>query len=719
MSNFDFLGSFLGKKAQTKKDGHDMSNKEVMSMPFGVNVPLKHYTVVPNEHYRVDCGGVVQTAPMREDNFASIYSNMKAVFVPLSSLSRDYLNMTQASRSTRKDLLFDFIPKEPTFDLAAVLQFIYPSFHYSKLIENFISNVPNYESLNFFVDPHVGVIINDGENVAPAAEYFRDKVTTDDAIFWTFVTGVLANFQASEPSETFSFGKMVDCVRRLTTLSGCPIYMDALRLLDNLGFGNFLPVLDSVFNMFLGEHHSYFSYLGFQVVGNDGEDINIWIDRTHYSDLHATFLDNTKVVSLLPLFAYQYYIWTCERSDYRNPTDSVLTVDALQAHIMDIDAFNRTTFLLYSFDVDELAETYEEWPICVEQFIQYVSIGAGLSSWSKKDFYLYLFGLTSPLLGSDVYTSSQLSVVSGTIPGTAALDLQTNLVKAYAETSALYNLRQDLLRAGVSRRNQMQAIFGVKGNQHVFEPLKILDSSRSELDIQGLLNQAETELAPLGARAARGNGKFGISFSFDSEDYGYIFIVQSYTSDMFYENFMIRREHTLDPSSWWLPYWNHLGLEALKRTQLNFMNMSSCSSRFTGNPSQIYSFNDDTIGFTARNFELKQDVNRVHGLFTNFGFSQAFVDTSSIATRYLPKNYAQGNAAFGGFVPTLIDAQVNNYDNSEDLYYKPDMVNNLFVDMVDGALFNGYANDHFREAFVFKCHKVSPFPKLGLFKLDI
>lgn len=267
----------------------------------------------------------------------------------------------------------------------------------------------------------------------------------------------------------------------------------------------------------------------------------------------------------------------------------------------------------------------------------------------------------------------------------------------------------------------MEALFGVSGAMNTFEPVQILDASRSQVDITGLMNQAETDAAPLGTRGARGDGRFGLEFTYDSKDYGYIFIVNYYTTSMFYENFMTKREYMLDHESWWMPQFNHLGLEPIRAKQLSFMKSTIAPILDNSSDSweSLFEWNSDVIGYTARNYELKQEVNKVHGLFTNFGFAAFNGVADQISKRYLPKDFVQGNGAFGGYIPTMIDQQVSLYAYEQDLYFHPDMVNNLFVNMVSGSLFGDYSQDHFKMVFNYSVHKVSPMPKLGLFKLDI
>ena len=109
---YDFVKNFLGKTARLQKYGHDLSNNEVFSLPFGVEAPVKHYFSSPNEFFKLNVSGYVQTAPMREDNFADIKQELRAIYVPMSSIMRDYLSITSAERDVRHD---DLVPKAADF----------------------------------------------------------------------------------------------------------------------------------------------------------------------------------------------------------------------------------------------------------------------------------------------------------------------------------------------------------------------------------------------------------------------------------------------------------------------------------------------------------------------------------------------------------------------------------------------------------------------------
>lgn len=736
MSNFDFIGSFLGKKAQLKKDGHDLSSFEVDSSNFGVIRPVACYPVVPNEHFEFNVGVNIQTAPMREDNFARLYSNLKAVYVPLDAIQRDYLSLTQNARSTRKDGLLSFSCHEPNINLTNVV--FCTAFMYW-LQQGF----QQLTSLDHWYD-----VYYDFSDQAWFSSFLAQQIS-DPPLFIDFVVrptyghnSIAENVLNFISNEVFSVvnpnhsplisNDLKTWVERisdnLTAFSGEALPTSVFRILDSLGYGNFIPVVDD----FIKKYPS--AFLDFVYV--DLETESFYTSMTRDKPLWQFYYHLDSQLgnrSAYPLFAYQYYIYLCEKSNYRDASTRLVTLDEIDSSFIN-DSFDSIETIVNDKEIIYFNLLYVDYSVQTGEKILHDSLFVQMLNWmcnkfeepddidddfvTWSDFFIfkYLFSTSSPLLEQDVFNSSQLSTVSGTIPTTDVQYLETNLVKTIADTNALYKLRQDLLRAGVRRDKQMNAIFGVSDKSDLYGDVSILDYNKTSININGLLNQAETDIAPLGQRAGRGDASSGLKFKCDTKDFGFIFIVQYFTTELFYENFMIDRSVSLNPIEWFNPNFNHLGLEPIRSEYLSFVASSSSSA---DNTFSVLHTNTINVGFTARDYHLKQRVNKAHGLFTNFGFAIPSNNNEEKQIRYVPNNLQRGNAIFGGFVPTVIDQQVNRYLNEKSLYYNPYMVNNLFAQMVDSFVFSDMSFDQFRCAWTFNVHKVSPMPKIGLFKLDV
>lgn len=722
MSNFDFLGKFLGKRANIGKDGHDVSSVEALSLPFGTDVPVGYRAVVPGEHYEGKVSGYVQTAPMREDNFASIYCNSRAVFVPLKSIMRNYLSITNAGRNdVRKDSVFNFFCRDIRINRSDLLLPIFCNYFIAEMGNYLLSKYPDMRLASHNGSNGWIVTQADGSTYSFFEKYsiLEDKVLHyyNDALQQVYTA--LGSCRLSDAFENLKYYQ---------TLSGHQLCYDALRLLDNLGFGNYIPAFQNMYHYIIQRGYSHVvNNRSFILLSNGTSQVK---GNHFYWKLETTWLINSiwryddvnapaKSVSLLPFIAYQFYISTCCRSNYRLPASFVLTADAI-FNVFDSTNFDSNIFsqegdvLYFNLNLDELLNTQNLMSNDIQgELIDLVRGSVLLPELTSDGLYFYLFGLSNPLLDSDLFTTMTTRVVQGQIPSSSTAELTSNIVQTIADKTALYKLRQDMLRAGVKRSKNFASIFGVNADDVLYEPCQILEFNQSNIEIQSLINQAETAEAPLGARSARGNGGIYYKFKFDSTEYGYLFFVSNFTTKVFYESFGIDRVHTLSPSSWWLPQFNHLGLEPIMSTYLSDQVNSSEDYDAGG-----YGVSTGIIGYSARNYELKQVTNKVHGLFTNFAFNTDFAEQSQYS-KYLSPSLVRGNSIFGGYLPTVIDQQTQFFGDFLSLYFNPYMMNNIFVDLVDGITFDDFGRDYFRCVFNFKIHKVSPMPKLGLLKLNV
>lgn len=730
MSNFNFIGNFLGKSAKPAKDGHDMSSQHAYSLNFGTINVVDVLDVVPGEHYKCKYSGAVQTAPMREDNFATIYNNMRAVFVPYTSLLRGYMdNINDTSRPTRKNTIFQYRPKQAFVSQLDILYYIWPSyflFSALKVFKEYGVTAVEFNTADGFL------VFTDGS--VPVSLTGRGQVV----LKWFNEV-----FSASSVSFVkVSFASFCEFILYpCRSQSGNLICFDALRVLDFLGYGNFIPTLESSFSRFIEMENS--NNLGrdvrvsiFSVSGVDvGFIYSFSFNAPHTGSPYSALIRPRGInVSLDRLFAFQYYIYSCEMSNYRSPLIQLYTMDSMSVDAS-LSSFVFTedhgTYLKFKFDFDDsfttyvntedLNDGYQTYSIGVNINLSHLLLAKHQNNFmtlpiSVTDLFGYLFSLSNPLLFQDLFTTMQINKVSGSIPTTDVSNLTTNLVQNIADVSALYKFRQDLLRAGVKRDSQMKSVYGVSPDDTLTDDIYILDKSSSVVNIQGLLNQAETSEAPLGARAARGNGQSGLSFDFDSKDFGFIFIIQYFTCELFYESFMIDRLNRTLLADYFKPQFNYLGLEAVKRYDCSNQHLAYA---YYGSDSTWFPDGDKVLGYSSRYWMYKQRLSKVHGLFTNFGFSIPIDSVTGVTHRYESPTLMRGNSLFGGFLPTLIDQQINFFESRNDLYFNPFMVNNLFVTMNDGGLFGSFDYDQFRCVLDCQVHKVSPMPKLGLLRLDV
>lgn len=752
MSNFNFIGNFLGKKADPSKDGHDMSAQFAYSSNFGTINVVDCIDVVPNEHYRCNYSGYIQTAPMREDNFSTIRSNMKAIFVPRTSMMRNYMDLMMHNggfgnnpRETRKNVQFDYPVGDFSIPVQNFLIYLFPAYFLNRWFEEICASVDDVYNMFYDYTDHVFYFLGDNDS---------RQVIQQSTISLLILDKILRGSSSFTIPNTISIGwvfdRLIDLTRARSRNSIC---YDGLRLLDNFNYGNYLPIFDNAYKYVVSQINNSSSVSQMIVFANgSGENIlnpNMGFGRLFFECICVNKAIR-RVVNPLHLYEYQFYINTCERSNYRSPSVSVLTFDSILSNVTR-DGFTapwyfstqgtgpvvRQKYFVWGSSTDpsdynvnsfSLQINSDEHPEYVQSRLFYSDYGAVNTYGSMYDASLdvlpylsnpsfelyYLLCLSNPLLQPDLFTTMQQSVVSGNIPTIAG---SVN-VQSLNDLSAAYKLQQDLLRAGVRRDQQMKSLFGV-GTEDLTNDIYVLDQSSNNIAIQGLLNQAETEVAELGERGARGNGSSGLNFTFDSKDYGTIIIVQYFTCELMYESFMIHKLNRIGFSEDWMPQFNNLGLEAVKRPDCSFLNDPYAVQNFISHYQSTIDDNHN-LGFSVRYYERKQRLSLARGLFTNFGFSANYgLNDSGAPVNPWRRNFAlvRGNGAFGGFVPTLIEQQTNLFENESDLYYSPTMVNNLFTTMNDGGAHGSFEYDQFRCILNAAVHKVSPMPKVGLLRL--
>lgn len=717
MSNFNFLGNFLGKVAKPMKDGHDMSCQKGYSLPFGTINVVDCLRTVPNEHYKCKYGGYVQTAPMREDNFATIYNNMKAVFVPYSSILRNYMS-NYGTDKVRKDVQFDYPVKQIFLDIPSVLMYLWIPYFLSECVLRLRSK---------------GVVSVSLQYNEPTSFLDVDGNEVKDSFCLNF-SGLVIASSSTVDVELISIDRFEDrLLSPFKSDSGNLICFDGLRLLDFLGYGNYLPILHEVFVKFIEEERftnldtnelqifELLPYSNFDIEWNGSAEQFNWA----FSIFKRFNSSNELSVSCDALFAFQYYVYSCEKSNYRMPSTSIVSIDsiinALYHDAATFDACEEHDFYIKFFmrsgdegDIIHSSGFVDSYRRDENNSLAYpiLNLYNIPNPWVNIFGLLgYLLSLPAPLLFPDIYTTMQNSVVRGSIPSMNIDSFTSNPVQNMAEVSALYKFKQDLLRAGVRKDKQMTSLFGVSGDNTLQEDVYILDKSVSIVNIQGLLNQAETDQAPLGARASRGNGSSGLDFTFDSKDFGFIFIIQYFTCEVFYENMCVDPLNRMLISSFWNPNYNNLGLQPVRAREISF-------NLFEAGFPELNS-HDNVVGYSARYYEYKQRLNRLHGLFTNYGLSVTNVDDPTFSKWNRADSLSRGNALFGGFLPSMITHQSELFQYASNLYFTPFMVNNLFVTMNNGMSFGGFDYDQFRCILDCQVHKVSPMPKIGLLRLDV
>lgn len=742
MNNSDFASKFLGVVNNPPRNGFDLSRKECYSLPFGIISPVSFEFCQPNEHYKGSVSSYVQTNSMRDDNFCTLYNHMKAVFVPMSSLKRNFLQFTPLADKTRLRL-DKSIPQRycsPHLRSTEFIKLFFPWYFINYLLSNAVTI--NQEILNYRVNCNYDT----SEEYPSVSDYTysiydenRNPVLVDSLLTSNPYAYALMSMMSqtwTEPTEHHIvnsvpfFETLYINLQKLINPSGEFFVFDALRVADALGFGNYWSIFNdlavSIFDDFIYHEtyhvlspsqylvNSFYEFIKIKYYGTTfGNDFKIDMSKFDHFYGAKHLLTNPIDMSLDSLVAFKYYISMCERSNYRNPDTFVFTLDyfstiAYNADISqndyNVDDYENDISFAHFIDVND-SDIFDF--SMLKEYISKLFDSNPLDLFETDGYYLnvilYLFSLSNPLLRSDLVTSSQLTKISGAEPTATNVTIQN-----INEVSALYKVRQNLLRAGVRASNYMKAFFGIKGDDHITEPVLVLDDTRNIVNITGLINQAATDVAELGARAAKGNGSAGLSFNFDTSEYGFLFYIQYLTCDVFYENYRIDRFNRLTPNDVVIPQDANLGLSPIYASDIELYSKNFYDGSWYVNT------HSSVLGYSSRDWPYKSKFDLVHGFFTNTPLSYRSTNFSNIESISKLPTLSRGNAARGGFVVTLSDQQRDRFMHDEDIYFNPTMCNGIFTQLNDGLLFASAQYDAFTIITQFNIHKVSPMATIGL-----
>lgn len=703
MSNSNFFSKFFGKSNNPQRNGFNLSRTEAYSLPFGTIVPTSFDFLQPNDYVKGQVASYVQTNNMRDDNFATIYNHMKAVFVPMSSLKRNFNQFTPSidNSKLRKD---EGVCQEyyyPSVDLADMHKHLFGWYYINFLVQQAVSTNSSILDYSFTYDgsgSYQGISILDENGTTVTTSAFKSLNPAAYCIVRSFVSSTTVGFTTNPILDLY------ELFLQLISDSGEFFVFDALRLFDSLGYGNYWPVYSDLANMLLLD--SKYSFLSF--VYSSGETpyiVDCSINVTAISIYFTTYappLAQSISVSLTKLVAFQYYIALCERDNFKKPDTFVFTLDYLGRLIegSQLDLMNITHVDESSYAVTPSAAGYVKF----DSFLTMSDmLGKNMNYLTLPVdypvFLTYLLQLHNPLLQRDLVTGSSAYAQPG---GQTTTDLN---IENLNSVDAIYKAKLALLRAGVKASDYMQAFFGIKGDDNILEPVQVLDDTRNVVKINGIFQMAETSEAELGARGARGNGGSGLEFTLTSRGYGFLFYIQYLTCDVFYENYMISRDSRLIPEYLPTPFTANLGLDYVGSTDISLYKKSGKHWLVS---------NDTVIGYSSHDWPYKVKLNLAHGFFTNTPLTYTSTNYSNIESISKLPSLSRGNAPRGGFIPTLLDQQKHAFSLTEDLYFNPTMLNGIFTQMNDGVLFSAAQFDAFSLVTRYNIYKVSSMSTLGL-----
>lgn len=294
------------------------------------------------------------------------------------------------------------------------------------------------------------------------------------------------------------------------------------------------------------------------------------------------------------------------------------------------------------------------------------------------------------------------SIMDDNIEDLKALKLDDNVLGApnIRFTLAAQKYRETLLRAGSRSKDVLKALFGVESNYIDDTYVRWLGSYSGQLDLNKVSATADSGTYSVGDLAGNVFSSLqGQTINFTCNDFGCIIGVMSFFPEVLHNNFGLS-PHVLKSKSldFFKAAFEDLGLQPVSS--------SVVSAFLPDNSDAIASFDERTLGFSARYNEYKVNLDFAHD---QFGLAPDYIavpsgndDVGEVVV--LPKD---------GFNSNYVVTRATYQDISESStrnYLLPDCMDTLFTSLDTGDI----SNYHFDVILDVSINAILPMSNLGL-----
>ena len=329
-----------------------------------------------------------------------------------------------------------------------------------------------------------------------------------------------------------------------------------------------------------------------------------------------------------------------------------------------------------------------------------------------------------PFSGSGSYTPRGSVSISGTgsitgISGSISAGTSLFDVLQLVESQAIQKWRQKSMLAGNKTADQFRAHHGVVPRHLIDHLPDFIGSVDNEIHITEITSTADTKTDVdennLGDIRGRGYGASDSrTFTFESDDYGILFLCSAIVPESTYDSFGIDYGNTMvSYTDFFQNEFENIGLQAVpKYLVAPSTNDTPSSPDSTGG--DTFNSSDGVIGYAPRYFNYKQYPSKVHGLFNGsrlllnqtgsidvFGYADM---QSFVMPRTDILSMVQVNAEGTNFTLYPLSMSLSN------LYVSPRLFNSLFAIQAD----NTELSDIFFSHVKFICEASQPMTVLGL-----
>lgn len=631
---FEFLNR---PSTKLERNGFDRSFRSIFSLKAGQIVPCFALETVSDGYYEIDPVDFIRTQPFNEANFVRMKQHMDFFFVPYSAIYRSWQSFYQQTSDPYS---------------AQVSSSVAPN-----IGDQYFLTCPSYSLF--------GLILA----IMKASAYDRGQ----SSAFNTWITNISTG---DNPSITIS--SSIDNVMDMfldsgesdgikKDLQGYPFYQGTIRLLDMLGYGNFLPL----------------AKIDFTIMNTASSDPDLLTYKTNVVRFLAAY--QNKMVNVWRLAAYQ-----CVCENFYTNTHYVKP-DVSRYNFDDCTAQNNAIYSRRSdYGVNLFGLNYAPWrydyftgSLPSPQFGA-VSLVSGPVTTSNFPSSIVasnrnLRGSSTGVIGAGTNSSTTTNDV-GVIASVDVMDLK--------RAEALQAWKIAIGRAGYRASDRFDATFGVRPE---FSPdilpvrLGSIDGDIMKDVVTGTSGDEFAQTAATGTSTLNSR-----KITFAAKDFGVIIGVMRIIPVAEYDSYQVDAVNTkLEPFDYFTPKFQDLGLQPVKAHELSIF-----GTGLTGI--------ENVIGYTPRYAEYKIGVDRVHGEFCTqpILFPIGFSGSDPIQ---------EETSSLEHYVSSRMDIETWQGDVKQ-FFVDPAVLNHIFFDAADAD----QKSDQFHVNTFFDVRCVQPMSVLGL-----
>lgn len=654
------LFSDLKPKANLNLNPFDRSRSETFSTKLGTITPVFVEHTIPKGKYKINFSDIVRPSTMAKANFSSLNQNIEFWFVPYSQLWRWFNDMYYQRGEEMRSLNVAFSnthvipPSVPEYPLGPVVRDVCLACCYWELF--------------------------DAKRRAYEAEYFD------------------SNDHDISPLENWALG------HRLLLSNGVDYHetnfidvhgrfcgYDMLRVVDMLGYGNYIPFVNNVWSIFTRNNPTFSDS---DIAVATLQDLSSALDTIFDVEVEDVLTDSLSV-NAFAIMAYNKVF----NDVYKNK---------------EYDTYNYA----YLFNADWHKTGGVAWD--ANQYWTYNMIKPYYRLY-KRDLFTGLYpnsqfgnvalaGLENPstIFASNPPSTIQNAQVRGSNTSSPGALIYANSTEnswivnssisalSIRQAEALQRWKEKIIRAGRKEEDLQRAIFGVSSKYIEDQYVDYVGSYESPIAINPVEATAETNDVNIGDLGASSVGSIAMGsqkeIEFEAYDFGIILGVMYILPEAKYDAFGVDPQNIKFVSDqYFKPEFQNLGMEAVPSYLNDFVIGNTDASK--------------VLGYLSRYYEYKTAISKVHGEF--YGSNPWQPDSD--AGYYQQLNFPVSAGGFSDYVSTR-----NFYDvsagNLRMLYVAPWDADRLFVQ----ADRPSPKFDHFIIESSFRVKAVLPMSVVGL-----